>query len=80
MQTKETMKDTIIFLEKEEDFFPKNLEIVFSKIKKYKNLPFHDVFLKIEAKHFKKFWQFFNDKKIYWKEIETKSDNVFFKV
>lgn len=79
MYTKETMNDTIFFLEKEEDFVPKNLEVVFSKIKKYKSLPFHDVLLKVDTKNFEKFWKFFNDKKIYWKEAETKNDVVLIK-
>lgn len=79
MQTKETMKDAVIFLEKEEDFFPKNLEIVFTKIKEYKKLPFHDVLLKMDSKHFLKFWKFFHKKKIDWKEAETKNDVVLIK-
>jgi hypothetical protein len=80
MQTKETMKDAVIFLEKEEDFFPKNLEVVFTKIKEYKKLPFHDVILKINIKYFVKFWEFFYKKNLNWKTTEINNDMILFKI
>jgi hypothetical protein len=79
MQTKETLQNAIIILDREEDFLPNNLEIVFSKIKEYKKLPFHDVLLKIDLKNFEKFFDVFNKKKINYQEAETKINTVMFK-
>jgi hypothetical protein len=74
MQTKETLKNVIIVLDKEEDFSKKSIEDLFQKIKEYKKLPFHDVILKMHSKYYVKFWEILISKKEKFKEAEIKND------
>lgn len=74
MQVKETNKNSVILLDKDEDFSNKSLVDVFAKIENYKKLPFHDVILTMNSKYFVKFWEAFNQNKISFKEAETKNN------
>ena len=74
MQTKETLKDAIIILDKEEDFKKESLDSVFEKIEEYKKLPFHDVILQMHANNYVKFWEIFIKKKPKYEEAEIKND------
>lgn len=76
MQIKETNKNSIILLDKDEDFSNNSIVDVLKKVENYKKLPFHDVVLTMNAKYFVKFWEEFNKNKIDFKEAETKN-NVF---
>jgi len=74
MEVKENLKNSVIVLNKEEDFSKESLNDLFEKILKYKELPFHDVILNMHSKHYLKFWELFNNKKINFKNIEIKND------
>jgi len=76
MQVKETTKYASIILDKEEDFSKQNIEGVLKKIEEYKKLPFHDVILQIDSKHYMKFWEILISKKLKYKEAEIKN-NIF---
>lgn len=76
MQVKETTKYASIILDKEEDFSKQNMEGVLKKIEEYKKLPFHDVILQIDSKHYMKFWEILISKKLKYKEAEIKN-NIF---
>lgn len=74
MQTKETLKNVIIDLEKDEDFSKNSLEKLFEKIKEYKKLPFHDVLLQMNSKYYIKFLEIIKSKKLKYKEAEIKNN------
>jgi hypothetical protein len=76
MQVKENLKGALIFLDKEEDFSKKSLNEVFEKILNYKKLPFHDVVLNMDSKHYSKFWEPFITKKLDYKNFEIKNDKL----
>ena len=61
MKLKETLKSAVFILDKDEDFNKEKFKELFTKIKKFKKLPFHDVTLTMPSKYFVKFWQL-NDK------------------
>jgi hypothetical protein len=74
MQIKETNKNVLIVLDKDEDFSNKSILDVFRKIENYKKLPFHDVVLSMDSKYFVKFWEEFYKNKMDFKEAETKNN------
>ena len=74
MQTKETLKNVIIDLEKDEDFSKNSLEKLFEKIKEYKKLPFHDVVLQMNLKYYIKFLEIIKSKKLKYKEAEIRNN------
>lgn len=76
MQIKEINNNSLIVLDKDEDFSNKSFTDIFNKVEKYKKLPFHDVILTMESKYFLKFWELFQNTKMNFKEAETKN-NIF---
>lgn len=76
MQTNETLKNVIITLEKDDDFSKESLKKLFEKIKEYKKLPFHEVFVQMHSKYYFKFLEFLKLIKEKYKEAEIKN-NIF---
>lgn len=74
MQTKETLKNVVLILEKDEDFSKESIEKLFQKIKEYKKLPFHDVVVQMHSKYYVKFWEILRSKKEKYKEAEIKNE------
>ena len=74
MHIKETNKNTVIVLDKDEDFSNKIILDVFKKIQNYKKLPFYDVILSMDSKYLTKFWEVFYKNKIDFKEAENKNN------
>jgi hypothetical protein len=76
MQIKETLRDAVIFLDKDEDFSNNKIKEVFDKIKNYKKLPFHDVIVTMNSKYFVKFLELINLMRLEYKEIEIKNNKL----
>jgi hypothetical protein len=74
MQIKETLKNVVIVLDKEEDFLKDSIENLFIKIKEYKKLPFHEIILQMPSRYYVKFWEMLRSKKENYKEAEIKND------
>jgi hypothetical protein len=74
MQVKETLKNVVILIDKEEDFLKDSIEQLFIKIKEYKKLPFHEIILQMPSRYYVKFWEILRAKKENYKEAEIKND------
>lgn len=74
MQTKETLKNSVVVLDDEKDFSKESLEKLFQKIKEYKKLPFHDVIIQMHSKYYLKFLEMLSSRKENYKEAEIKND------
>jgi hypothetical protein len=76
MKVTENLKSSTIVLDSDTDFTKDKFKEVFQKIKEYKKLPFHDVFLSMPSKYFVKFWELKGKKEDDgWKNMGIKHDN-----
>lgn len=75
MKIQETLKSATIVLDCDGDFTKEKFKELFTKIKNFKRLPFHDVTLTMPSRYFVRFWDL-KDRKEHedWKHAEVKHD------